>query len=132
MPAFPPGAPQNEQWRQSPRRGIRSAAIPELKQVIVAFAGQVIMRDTFEEALSDLFDIDAGASDLAPTLATKPVPSPPGIDLRSAAQMAAEADSHYQQVRTSLQQWNWAEAGQGMEALEKTIGTLRKTLEQAQ
>jgi hypothetical protein len=132
MPAFPPGGPQNEQWRQSPRRGIRSAAIPELKQVIVAFAGQVIMRDTFEEALSDLFDIDAGASDLAPTLATKPVPSPPGIDLRSAAQMAAEADSHYQQVRTSLQQWNWAEAGQGMEALEKTIGTLRKTLEQAQ
>ena len=43
--------------------------------------------------------------------------------------MAAEAEAHYQRVRTSLQQWDWAEAGDGMKALEKTIKVLRKTLE---
>ena len=131
MPAFPAGGPPNEQWRTPPRRDIRSAAIPELKQVIVAFAGQVIMRATFEEALFDLFAIDAGSSAPSPEPTARQVSiAPSGIDSRSAAEMAAEAEAHYQRVRTSLQQWDWAEAGEGMKALEKTIKALRKTLEE--
>ena len=43
--------------------------------------------------------------------------------------MAAEAEAHYQRVRTSLQKWQWKEAGEGMEALEKTLTKLRKVLE---
>ena len=129
--AFPAGGPPNEQWRPPPRRDIRSAAIPELKQVIVAFAGQVIMRATFEEALFDLFAKDDGSSAPSPEPAARQVSTAPsGIDSRFAAEMAAEAEAHYQRVRTSLQQWDWAEAGEGMKALEKTIKVLRKTLEE--
>ena len=89
------------------------------------------MRDTFEEALSDLFDLDAGASapSLEPVASQAPI-APSGIDLRSAAEMAAAADAHYQRVRTSLQQWDWAGAGEEMKALENTIRTLRKALEE--
>ena len=131
IPAFPGGGLPTEDWSRPPRRDIRSAAIPELKQVIVAFAGQVIMRDTFEEALFDLFDPDAGSGALSPEPAARRVPiAHSGSDLRSAAEMAAEAEAHYQRVRTSLQQWDWAGAGEEMKALENTIRTLRKALEE--
>ena len=89
------------------------------------------MRDTFEEALFDLFDPDAGSGALSPEPAARQVPiAPSGSDLRSAAEMAAEAEAHYQRVRTSLQQWDWAGAGEEMKALENTIRTLRKALEE--
>ena len=131
MPAFPGGGLPTEQWRPPPRRDLRSAAIPELKQVIVSFAGQIIMRATFEEALFDLFAKDDGSSAPSPEPAARQVSTAPsGIDSRFAAEMAAEAEAHYQRVRTSLQQWDWAEAGEGMKALEKTIKVLRKTLEE--
>jgi hypothetical protein len=131
MPAFPGGGLPTEKWRPGSRRDLRSAAIPELKQVIVSFAGQIIMRATFEEALFDLFAKDDGSSAPSPEPAARQVSTAPsGIDSRFAAEMAAEAEAHYQRVRTSLQQWDWAEAGEGMKALEKTIKVLRKTLEE--
>ena len=122
------GTNGGDQWQQSPRRDVRGAAIPELKQVIVGFGGQVIMRDTFEEALVDLFG--KTADEVAALSQTEP---PPSTDLdttvRSAAQIAAAAEAHYQRVRASLQEWDWAQAGEEMAALEKTITELRKTLE---
>jgi uncharacterized protein len=134
-PAFPVRLPTQE-WSPS-RRGLSSAAIPELKQVIVAFGGQVIMRDTFEEALVDLFGLE-GTDEADASKPSEAVVPEAGsglagsVDLQQAASMAAEAEAHYQQVRLSMQQWDWAAAGAGMEALEKTIGALRQTLEQEQ
>ena len=113
------------------RERARSTAIPELKQVIVAFAGQVIMRDTFEEALSDLFGAEKRPSHRSEEHAARVVPAPASsIAVRSAAKMAAEAETHYQRVRTSLQKWQWKEAGEGMDALEETLTKLREVLEE--
>lgn len=129
-PAFQGGGGVSEQQQRMPsRRSTRNTAIPELKQVIVAFGGQVIMRDTFEKALSDLL---GGAApmvrlDEPPEGSTAIAPS--GVALRSAAKMAAEAEAHYQRVRASLQKWDWAGAGEEMEALERTIAELREELE---
>ena len=96
--------------------------------MIVAFAGQVVMRDTFEEALSDLFGArTAPEGRLVETGAASAIPSSSAV--RSAAKMAAEAEAHYQRVRTSLQKWDWTEAGEGMEALELTLTKLREVLE---
>ena len=130
-PAFQGGGGAPEQPQRSPlRRGVRSTAIPELKQVIVAFGGQVIMRDTFEEALSDLLGIgDASAARLDEMAAGEMSIAPSGAVLRSAAKMAAEAEAHYQRVQISLQEWDWAGAGEEMEALERTLTELREALE---
>ena len=128
-PNFPGAGGPEQQWPPA-RLNLRSTAIPELKQVIVAFGGQVIMRDTFEEALSELFGIGAAPTVQPNEVAVSPTPtSPSGTTLRSAAQMAAEAESHYQRVRTSLQTWDWAGAGEEMAALEKTLAELREALE---
>ena len=89
------------------------------------------MRNTFEEALSDLFDLDTGDSTpLLETAASRVPIVPSRSNLRSAAEMAASAEAHYQRVRTFLQQWDWAGAGEEMAALEKTIAALRKELEE--
>ena len=109
-------------------------AAPVVKAALASGAFRTLTVHTgqhYDEALSDLFDLEAGSSAPSPEPAARRVPiAPSGIDLRSAAEMAAEAEAHYQRVRTSLQQWDWAEAGEGMKALEKTIGALRKTLEE--
>jgi uncharacterized membrane protein (UPF0182 family) len=130
-PAFQGGGGMPEpQPRRPPRQSVRNTALPELKQVIVAFGGQVIMRDTFEEALSALLGmgaapvarLDETADGLTPIV-------PSGDAFRSAAKMAAEAEAHYQRVRASLQKWDWAGAGKEMEALARTLTELRKALE---
>lgn len=127
-PTYPVAVGMPEQ--QPPfRERARSTAIPELKQVIVAYAGQVVMRSTFEEALADLFGAKKTTPLRSGAMAAAPTP-PSDLAVRSAAKMAAEAEAHYQRVRTSLQKWQWKEAGEGMEALEKTLTKLREVLEE--
>ena len=117
-----------EPWRQPPRREFRSAAIPELKQVIVGFGGRVIMRDTFKQALADLFDMGPGST-FTDGAAKQPVPGKiPGQDLRTAAAMAAEAENQYRRVQTALKNWDWVAAGEGMQGLEEALAELRSAL----
>ena len=124
------GPPSRDQ-RGPQRPAQRSTAIPELKQVIVAFGGQVLMRSTFEGALGDLF----GAS-----LQPERVPGEAGVTrgqsadglvgdvLRSVDELAEAAESHYRNVRSALQGWDWPRAGQELEALERALADLRKSL----
>lgn len=117
-------------WRGPAGRDGSSAAIPELKQVIVAFGGQVVMRDTFEEALTVLFGPEGEAPPVEAAQAVQEPSGPEtGPDVRAAARLAAEAESQYQQVRLSMQGWDWAGAGEALGNLEKTIAALRNTLE---
>ena len=109
------------------RQQERSTAIPELKQVIVAFGGQVVMRNTFEEALTVLFGEGVGAT-LAEDREETPATQVAVQAGRSAAELAAKADAHYSRVRGALQQWDWEQAGKEMKALEATIRALKEEL----
>ena len=121
------GPRQNQQQQPQRRDGQRNTAIPELKQVIVAYAGQVIMQPSLEKALTVLFGTAAAAeaSARAAVVAAGGVPA-----VRSAADLAAEADAHYQRVRMALQQWDWATAGEEMKGLESAIKELRNVLKE--
>ena len=119
-----------QQQRQRQQAQIQSTAIPELKQVIVAFGGQVVMRDTFEDALTAMF----GAGDGGLLAGDNSVSSQPQIakdtsEMRSAATIAADAEAHYGNVRKAMQVWDWSEAGKEMQSLERAIRELRKELE---
>jgi uncharacterized membrane protein (UPF0182 family) len=109
------------------RQQERSSAIPELKQVIVAFGGRVVMRKTFDEALTVLF---GGGSGIAMAASEEETPAS-SVALqtgRSAAELAAKADAHYSRVRSAFQQWDWEQAGKEMKALEETIRALKEEL----
>ena len=115
------------------RRSRRSTAIPELKQVIVAFGSQVIMRSTLEEALLELFGAATPAEVTAEITAGAVSPEsetvPAGSALRTAAQIAAAAEEHYQRAQAALQEWDWPRAGEEMEALEQKLAELREVLD---
>ncbi|MFC1526638.1 UPF0182 family protein [Candidatus Latescibacterota bacterium] len=132
-PAYGPGPPQAAPGqRQLPLRpGRRSTAIPELKQVIVAYGGQVVMRSTLEEALYELFGAGtvAETADLVPGAAQSARQlAPVELALRTAAQMAAEAEEHYQRAQAALQEWDWTRAGEEMAALKQRLSELREAL----
>ncbi|MBS10655.1 MAG: hypothetical protein CME19_03505 [Gemmatimonadetes bacterium] len=118
-----PGPRRQQQRQQAPRQA--STSIPELKQVIVAFGGQVVMRETFEEALTTLFGVgDRPISGEPVEVVTDADPS----EVRSASLMAAEAEQHYENVRKAMQSWDWTEAGKEMRSLERVIRELREEL----
>ncbi|MDE2723340.1 MAG: UPF0182 family protein, partial [Gemmatimonadota bacterium] len=118
------------QQGQPPRQLQQSTAIPELKQVIVAFGGQVIMRDTFEDALNELFGSGAGKTLESPGSEEPSTTTSEQPAERTAAALASEADMQFQRVRESLQKWDWTTAGEAMKQLEQSILELKKTLEQ--
>ena len=105
----------------------RSTAIPELKQVILAFGGQVIMRPTFDEALRDLFQVE-GRTEISSVSSEAEVTPIGEVSLATVGDLAAQAEAQYHQVRRSLQEWDWSKAGEVMNALEKTITNLRRQL----
>lgn len=113
--------------RMSPRMDQRSTAIPELKQVILAFGGQVIMRPTFDEALRDLFQVE-GRTEISSVSSEAEVTPIGEVSLATVGDLAAQAEAQYHQVRRSLQEWDWSKAGEVMNALEKTITNLRRQL----
>ncbi|MDA0746776.1 MAG: UPF0182 family protein [bacterium] len=116
---------------QPSRQQERSTAIPELKQVIVAFGGQVLMRDTLEDALTALFGPKPGEQPVVQRESQRKAFEPAlRGKVQSAAELAAEAESRYERVRFALQGWDWARAGEEMKALERVIGELKKTLEE--
>ncbi|MBT4138839.1 MAG: UPF0182 family protein [Candidatus Latescibacteria bacterium] len=126
------GGGQQQQQQQAPQRPNRqSTAIPELKQVIVAYGGQVIMRDTFEDALNDLFGSGAGRTLVQEEGGAQPASGMPQVIQvdQTAVQLANEADRQYQLVRESMQKWDWSKAGDAMKALEKSIQELKTSLE---
>ena len=135
------GGQRRPQQGAPPGRGqTQSTAIPELKQVIVAFGDRVIMRETFEQGLNAMFGEGTGltlgprhqarmeASGTAETPMAVETPVSTAV-LRTAAELAAEADQQYRRVRESMQKWDWTTAGEAMKELERSIGELKKTLD---
>ena len=122
------------------RPAYRSTAIPELKQVIVAFGSQVVMRGSFEAALAEIFGpvtgpADAGPADAGPADAVAETGARPegevaasAVRLRTAVQMVAAAEARFRGAQAALQEWDWTRAGEELEALEATLAELRREL----
>lgn len=129
-------APRGQQGAAPMRGQTQSTAIPELKQVIVAFGGRVLMRETFEQGLNELFGegtgLALGTQSRVQVETTGEMPTGTPVStavLQTAAELAAQADQQYRRVRESMQKWDWTTAGEAMKELEKSIGELKKTLD---
>jgi uncharacterized protein len=66
--------------------------IPELKRVILVFGEQVVMEESFEEALASLFDLDE------PAVVPEPDPGEPGIDPDPRPRPPAGGDAELQRL----------------------------------
>jgi uncharacterized membrane protein (UPF0182 family) len=97
-----------------------SVGIPELKKVVLALGEDVVMEDTFEEALTALFGLDAQPE--------VPEPQPTGGDVKppptsnsTLAQLVAQAGRVYEQAQQALADGDFETYGRLIERLGRII-----------
>ena len=97
----------------------RTAALPELKRVIVAFGNRVVMEETLEQALRSALEGQEGSptKSALPSLLKK-------LDQSA---LGARALEHYNKARDFLRQGKWAEYGKELENMENVLKQMTGT-----
>jgi uncharacterized protein len=94
--------------------------IPELKRVVVAYQNQVVMSETLDGALTELFGGSAGSRNPAePSLAARPGGAPLGDAEFQAA--VAEARQRYQSALQAQRAGDWARYGEEIRQLGELL-----------
>lgn len=109
--------------------------IPELTRVIVAYADQVVMEPSVEEALAKIFPGGSGTSTTttSPPSSTTTVPSPPTSTTTTESSTLPSnvsalidlAAQHYRAALEAQKQGDWARYGQEIEELGKVLEALQ-------
>jgi uncharacterized protein len=95
--------------------------IPELKRVVVAYQNQVVMQETLEGALAELFGGSTRPrAQPAPEVGTG-TPPPADSGLRP---LAAEARRHYEAALQAQRELDWARYGDEMRRLGELLEQL--------
>ncbi|MBW2610291.1 MAG: UPF0182 family protein [Deltaproteobacteria bacterium] len=113
--APPPSLFKKPQSRQAPPRAgrdIRTAALPELKRVIVSHGNRVVMEESLERALNAIL----GAEILSREPSASYVPRTEGI-----SDLGLSALEHYNRAKGYLRQGDWAGYGKELEKLENIL-----------
>ncbi|MBT8352763.1 MAG: hypothetical protein KJO26_16210, partial [Deltaproteobacteria bacterium] len=109
---------RKQQTRQPVRQeAARTAALPELKRVIVAIGNRVSMEEKLELALNQVLE--------AVVSHKKEVSPIPGTDQKSG--LGAQALKYYNNAKDYLQKGDWAGYGRELEKLESILKQLSKT-----
>jgi uncharacterized protein len=100
--------------------------IPELKRVIVAYQNQVVMQETLDDALTELFGGTAGRRPPTPAIATEPATAgePATRDSRL-AMLAQEARRHYEAAIQAQRDLDWAKYGEEMRQLGEVLEQIK-------
>lgn len=103
--------------------------IPELKRVIVAYQNHVVMAETLDDAMSELFGgaVQTAAS-APPTAAAAAVPSGTAGIPPSLTRMVRELSAHYDSASTAQRNGDWARYGEQMRAVESLVQRLREAV----
>lgn len=92
------------------------SSLPELKQVIVAYGDQIVMRATLEEAIYALFNMQTPVSSTQTNIITN----------YTEEQVIERVIAAFHDVKTASSQSDWENFGHSLKTLEETIGDLEK------
>ena len=92
----------------------RSASLPELKRVIVAFGNRLIMEETLDKALSSILDVEITPKQPASLVI-------PQIKGEGLSNLGATALDHYNKAKAYLRHGDWTGYGRELENLEKIL-----------
>jgi len=101
-----------------------NAGIPELKRVVVVFGEEVAMEETFDDALAEVFGLDAGPGVSGPDVDEPPdeeppgdqEPEPPALD-SELARILQEAAGLYERAQEALARGDFETYGRLIEQL---------------
>jgi uncharacterized membrane protein (UPF0182 family) len=104
--------------------------IPELTRVIVAYENRIVMQETLEEGLAELFGGKAPPAPASTTAAPPPsTPAPAGAAPAPAGQnlaaLAAEAQAHYERAVAAQKAGDWAAYGEELRQLGQVLERMR-------
>lgn len=117
------GAPQTGGGASSQQAGARahpqqekarSASLPELKRVIVAFGNRLIMEKNLDKALSSILGVEITPEQPASLVIPK-------IKGKGLSTLGAMALGHYNEAKAYLRQGDWTGYGRELENLEKIL-----------
>ena len=110
--------------------------IPELTRVIVGYQNQIVMEETFDAALDQLFGSGAGTAPslLPPDAVVADVQAAPAGQTAATASAApggpdplvANASEHYRLALQAQREGNWAEYGEQIEQLGTVLERLSR------
>ena len=113
------GQSQQQQPTQSARKGsTMTAALPELKRVIVALGSRVAMEEKLDLALNRVLGVQAIAKDTA---------SPKVLVSGELSDLGEKALKYYNTAKDYLRQGDWAGYGRELEKLENILMQISKT-----
>jgi uncharacterized membrane protein (UPF0182 family) len=91
--------------------------IPELKRVVVAYQNRVVMRETLDDGLAQLFGETTGPKrPTTPAVATDTATTDPGVSA-----LAAEARRRYEAALQAQREIDWARYGEEMRRLGEVL-----------
>jgi hypothetical protein len=107
--------------------------IPELTRVVVVYQDQIVMEQTFEDALARLFG-GAAAPRVRPSVtstANQPgapaaPPTPAVATSPQLTSLADEAEMHYQRAIDAQRAGDWAKYGEEIKALGQTLDRMKQ------
>jgi uncharacterized membrane protein (UPF0182 family) len=99
----------------------QGSRIPELKRVIVAYQGSIVMEPTLDEALARLFGgtTRRAAPEEAPAAPTRTTEAPPAAS--DGAALIAEARDHYERAVAAQRAGDWATYGEELKKLGEAL-----------
>jgi uncharacterized membrane protein (UPF0182 family) len=93
--------------------------IPELKRVVVAYQNRVVMRETLDDGLTELFGGSTGRRPPTPAIAAEPAKTDSGFKA-----LAAEARRRYQAALQAQRDIDWARYGEEFRRLGELLERL--------
>ena len=106
--------------------------IPELTRVIVAYENRIVMQETLEEGLAELFRRQGARHRVRqqrPLRRQRHLPqaaaSPPSSASAGLAALAAEAQSHYERAVAAQKSGDWATYGEELRQLGQVLERMR-------
>jgi uncharacterized membrane protein (UPF0182 family) len=101
--------------------------IPELKRVVVAYQNRVVMEETLEEGLSQLFGRGAGAPSREPVRVAGAPSAAPAANAR-AADLSRRASEALRRATEAQRAGDWARYGEELRRLEEVLRQLQVVL----
>ncbi len=102
------------------------SALPELKQVIVAYDEKIVMESSLSDAIYALFDMEAPQEEQQIPQTETTTPETDGeVTYDEAARRVVE---EFKKLQESTSQNDWTGFGAGMEQLEKSVAELEKSI----
>jgi uncharacterized membrane protein (UPF0182 family) len=97
--------------------------LPELKRVIVASGNRIAMEQTLSESLKTIY---SGLPDVeTPESPTPPIPdTKPPTELPEVAELARQAQEHYNQAQQYLQAGDWTGWGEELKKMEEVLNQI--------